>query len=354
MRFLTTLALGLFAATGAFAQEKSLTLIVGGGVLGDWVVKAFVEPFEQETGIKVNRIHEQASAAQIKLKHENKQIDFDLTGSTGSISIPFLKQGIMKPIDYSKIDQALLADLPDSAKREWGVQFMYYAWVLGLNAEKFPEGQPAPGNWAEFWDVEKFPGTRTLQSGELGFQGPFEEALLADGVTPDKLYPLDVDRAFASLDKIKPSIRKWWKVGSEMLQLFQSGGATMGMGFEGRFAALANTERPARVVWNQAKMTGFFWSIPEGAKNVEEAYKFIEFTLRPDRQAAYATMSSYGPANPKAFEQIAPEVAKKLVTNPENQTNAYAMQDEWYAEIGPDGRTNSEMLAQRWNEWITK
>ncbi|RVD48303.1 ABC transporter substrate-binding protein, partial [Mesorhizobium sp. M2D.F.Ca.ET.140.01.1.1] len=69
------------------------------------------------------------------------------------------------------------------------------------------------------WDVSKYPGVRTLSSGVYGEAGPWEEALLADGVPADALYPLDIDRAFASLDKIKPHIRKWFVTGSENQQL---------------------------------------------------------------------------------------------------------------------------------------
>jgi putative spermidine/putrescine transport system substrate-binding protein len=36
-----------------------------------------------------------------------------------------------------------------------------------------------------------------------------EIALLADGVAPDKLYPLDLDRAFKKLDTIKKNTI-WW------------------------------------------------------------------------------------------------------------------------------------------------
>ena len=35
-------------------------------------------------------------------------------------------------------------------------------------------------------------------------------ALVADGVPKDKLYPLDLDRAFKKLDEIKPHIKVWW------------------------------------------------------------------------------------------------------------------------------------------------
>ncbi|MFT3816807.1 MAG: ABC transporter substrate-binding protein [Rubrivivax sp.] len=348
------LAVGLTMTAGAWAQTRQLTVIAGGGVLGDGVIKAFIEPFEKETGIKVRAIRDQVSAAKYMLQKESGNIDFDVAGNTGAGAIPLARQDVLEKIDYSQLDKALMAKLPPEAKKPWGVQYFNYAFVLGLDEAKFPAGKPAPGSWAEFWDVKKFPGVRTLQNAELGIQGPLEEALLADGVPMDKLYPLDVDRAFRSLDKIKPAIRKWWKVGSEQMQLFQSGGVAMGMGFDGRFIALSQAGKPMRIVWNQAKLISIYWTIPKGSKNVKEAHEFISFTQRPDRQAEFAKLAGYAPSNPDAYKFIPKELAEKLVTYPDNRKNAYEMNQEWYSEAGPDGKTNGDRIAQRWNEWITK
>lgn len=342
----------LFSASVAVAAE--LTVVAGGGLQGEAAVKAFIEPFEKETGIKVTVVRDQAMSAQVKLKAQSGKMDFDVAGFGAPGAMMLSRAELLEPIDYGRMNKALLDRLPPQARKPWGFQFIYYSWVLGLDASKFPEGKPAPASWADFWNVEKFPGTRVLQNGEIGNQGPFEEALLADGVPMDKLYPLDVDRAFRSLDKIKPHIRKYWKVGSEQLQLFSSGGAAMGMGFDGRFTALSQSGRPMRIVWNQAKMTGLYWIIPKGAKNVESAQKFIEFTLTPERQAAYVTLTGYSPVNPDAFKFIAKDVAASMVTHPDNRKRAFVLDDAWYAEVGADGKSNGERLAQRWNEWITK
>lgn len=351
---LAAASLGLGLATGAVAQTRQLAIIAGGGVLGEGVTKAFVEPFEKETGIQVRVIRDQVSTAKYMLQKESGNIDFDLAGNTGAGAIPLVREGVLESIDYSRLDKALMDKLPADAKKPWGVQYFNYAFVLGLDKKRFPDGKPAPSNWAEFWDVKKFPGTRTLQNAELGIQGPLEEALLADGVPMDKLYPLDVDRAFRSLDKIKPHIRKWWKVGSEQMQLFQSGGVAMGMGFDGRFIALTQAGKPMRIVWNQAKTISLYWTIPKGSKNLKEAYAFISFAMRPDRQAEFAKITGYAPSNPDAFQFIPKELAEQMVTYPANKKNSYVMNQEWYSEVGADGKTNADRISQRWNEWITK
>ncbi|MGJ7565437.1 ABC transporter substrate-binding protein [Variovorax sp. GB1R11] len=347
-------AASTFFACMSHAGAAELTVVAGGGLQGESAIKAFIEPFEKETGIKVTVVRDQAMTAQVKLKAQSGKIDFDVAGFSPAGAVMLSRADLLEPMDYTRMDKALFDKLPAEVKKPWGVQFIYYSWVLGLDASKFPDGKPAPANWADFWNAEKFPGTRVLQNGELGNQGPFEEALLADGVSVDKLYPLDVERAFASLDKIKPRIRKYWKVGSEQMQLFSSGGAAMGMGFDGRFTALAQSGRPMRIVWNQAKMTGLYWIIPKGAKNVDSARKFIEFTMNAQRQAAFVTLTGYSPANPDAFTFIQKDIAVNMVTYPENRKHAYMLNDAWYAEVGADGKTNGERLALRWNEWVTK
>jgi hypothetical protein len=47
-------------------------------------------------------------------------------------------------------------------------------------------------SWADVWNVEGFPGRRVSRKHPID---SMEQALLADGVAPDKLYPLDADRA---------------------------------------------------------------------------------------------------------------------------------------------------------------
>ena len=90
-----------------------------------------------------------------------------------------------------------------------------YTTVLGYRKDAFPGGK-GPQNWVDFWDAKKFPGPRTLRDSPVD---NLEFALMADGVAPDKLYPLDIDRAFKKLDAIKPHISVWWKTGAQSAQL---------------------------------------------------------------------------------------------------------------------------------------
>ncbi len=56
---------------------------------------------------------------------------------------------------------------------------------------------------------------------------------MADGVAPDKLYPLDVDRGFKKLDSIKAQTI-FWSTNSQAQQLFVDGEVNLGLILNGR------------------------------------------------------------------------------------------------------------------------
>ena len=58
-------------------------------------------------------------------------------------------------------------------------------------------------------------------------QGQLEAVLLADGVKPEEIYPLDVDRAFKKLEPLLPNLI-FWDAGAQSQQLFRDGEVVMG------------------------------------------------------------------------------------------------------------------------------
>jgi len=90
--------------------------------------------------------------------------------------------------------------------------------------------------------VKKFPGRRALRNHPIA---TLEAALMADGVAPDKLYPLDVDRAFRKLEEIKPNVTVWWTSGAQSAQLLTTAEVDMVMAWNGRITAL--TKEGAKV-----------------------------------------------------------------------------------------------------------
>jgi putative spermidine/putrescine transport system substrate-binding protein len=354
LRTLTVAAAAASLLGGAIAAPNTLTVVVGGGSLGEGQIKAIVEPFEKETGVTVIRVKDQITFAQVKLAEEAKTQSIDVMSFSPANGNAGYRAGYIQPINYSLYSKSDLDAINAKSKAPWGIGKFYFTTVIAYSTAKFPDSTSAPRTYQDVWDLKKFPGVRTLESGQAGDEGPWEEALLADGVPIDKLYPIDIDRVFRSLDRIKPSVRRWWTVGSESMQLFGDAQVALGMGLDGRTIALADAGKPVSYTYNQGKINALYWGIPKGAPNPELAQKFIEFAMRPKQQAEMARLTGYAPVNQNAFPLLDVAFAKRLVSYPDNLKQAYFLNPDWYAEKGPDGKTNSQRLVERWNEWILK
>lgn len=117
--------------------------------------------------------------------------------------------GLLDPIDWDKVQPApMYAD----AKLPYGFGNSYFATVMTWRSDA-----KAPAGWRDFFDTVNFPGKRALPD-YPGYLLPF--AVIADGVDPDKVFPLDLDRAFKALEPIKEHAI-WWQSGAQAPQLLK-------------------------------------------------------------------------------------------------------------------------------------
>jgi putative spermidine/putrescine transport system substrate-binding protein len=346
------LFLAAACALGSCAREEDdpnvVVVHVGAGSWADANMAAYVRPFEQETGIKVIGFADDMKVSQLKLMHDANSVEVDVISFVALEAARAAKLGLSQDIDYSKFDPEELEGVDAAIRKPYGAPALYYSMVIAYDSKKV---QGELGTWADLWDAQKFPGGRTLLTGQYG-DGPWEEALLADGVAPDKIYPIDVDRVFRSLDRIRPHIVKWWRVGSEGQQLFRDGQVQVGGVYDGRIAELAKPESGIRYTYNQAKLLMDYWVIPKKAPHSANAQRFVEFAMRARQQAIFAQKIQYGPTNKGAYQHISAERAKLLPSYPDNMARQVPLNADWYVEAGPDGVDNTEKMINRWNQWI--
>src|SRR2546428_4065457 len=186
-----------------------------GGAYEEAVVKAIVEPFTKATGIEVVKVP--ATLGKLLAMFESGNIELDVVdaGELGMISLS--QKGALEKINYKGWKLANPDDMDPFIRRDDMVGDIYFSSVLGYNTQAIPTGTQAR-SWAEFWDLKKFVGPRMLAdlaSGNIDL----EFSLLADGVPKDKLYPLDIERGFKSLDRVRPAIRKFWDTGALSAQM---------------------------------------------------------------------------------------------------------------------------------------
>jgi putative spermidine/putrescine transport system substrate-binding protein len=321
------------------AQSKQIVVSDPGGPYTTAYREAFYDPFEKATGIKVVSVaRESQPVAQFAAMVQTKNYVWDVTTLTLSADIPYLEsKGLLEPIGLKASDYPNM--MAEAITPNWlGVDV--YSTVLAYRTDKF--GQNGPKSWADFWDVKRFPGRRCLRRSPLD---TLEQALLADGVPLDKLYPLDVDRAFRSLDKIKPHINIWWTSGAQAMQAIQSGDVDMISAWNGRAQAAKDGGAPVAIVWNQGLYSIEGWGIPKGTPRADAAKQFVRFCADAKRQALLTRTLAYGPTNKNAFETISAERATILPTAPDNIRGMCLPSPQWWEE-------NRQKVTERFNSWI--
>jgi len=331
--------LGAVAGVPAsFAAQPNEVVFVGwGGSLQAAEREAFFKPFEKATGIKVIDVPD-INLAKIQAMVETKNVEWDVAQCLGMWIPEGDRTGMWEKLDYSQIDKSGFRDFMMTPT---GIGIQSSAIILGYNTKAFPKGKE-PQSWADFWDVKKFPGRRGLLNSP---RYTLEFALLADGVPKDKIYPLDVDRAFRSLEKIKPHINVWWTQWPQPPALLTSGEIGMSITSNGRILPLQKEKAPVDMQWSQGLLTVDYLAIPKGSPRRENAMKLIAWMMKPELQAEYAKLSFYGPSNENAMKLLDEETRQKLPTY--HTDKMVILNNAWWAD-------NLKAATERWTEWRLK
>lgn len=352
-------AAGIFAARSLFpspAIAKDLggtgEVIVydGGGSWGEAKKKAYFDPFEEETGIKVIA-QPRADNGTTRASVIAGAPRYDIAILSGGTTPTFADEGLLLPIDYAWFEDADRSNFDPVPLGEYNVPHIIYSLLVAYDGAMF--GNKGPTSWADVWDTAKFAGKRSLPTGTWGSDGAtYESALMADGVDPKNLYPLDWDRAFKSLDRIKPEIVKWWQSGAEGPQLIVDKIISAGSAWNGRISAANADGAQIGFTWNQGVLQYDNWVVLKGAKNVENAMKFAAFASRAENQAEFVKHILYAPPNARAYDSIDPDLAKNLPTVPEARGQQFVQDYEFWNAKDASGTPNNKVAVTQWERWI--
>lgn len=295
---LSACAIGAVAVVGAFgavapaSADSTLTVVSYGGGYQEAQDKAFFTPFAEANPSIAVRQDSPTSNAKLKAMVESGNVTWDIALVDDSFGLES-DADWLEPIDYSIVDKSKFLDGYAGTYR---VGADVEATVIAYRTDQ----DKVPANLADFFDTEKFPGKRALWKFAPG--GIFEAALIADGVAPDALYPLDIARALKKLDTIKDDII-WWEAGAQAEQLLASGEASFGLVWVSR-AINAGESGTVGISWGQWMTQNGFWVVPKGTKNKEAAMKALEFFTSAPQQIEFTKYMPYGPTNKHATDGV--------------------------------------------------
>jgi putative spermidine/putrescine transport system substrate-binding protein len=325
--------------------EDTIGIATSGGLVADAGRAALWGPATEKLGLKYleDTITEGLNSVRLQVNANN--VTYDLAQMANYEAALGGNEGILAPIDYSIVSK----DGFEGTATDFCVGYQTYTFSLAWNTKTF--GKDGPQNWADFWDVKKFPGTRAMRANA---EAQLEAALMADGVAPGDVYKVlgaegGLERAIAKLEELKPHVAVWWKSGAQVAQLLRDGEVDMSTGWNGRFQAVQKDGGPTDFTWNQGILGVDCFAIPKGAPHFDKAMQVLAEMALPAPQAEMAVRTSYGPGNSKAFETgiISQDVIKLLPNFPENAKTQITLDPDWWA-------ANNNRAQKLFDEMLTR
>ena len=331
--------------TAVSSQAEVLTITSWGGEYAAAQRRAFFDPFTSETGHRIIEDKWGGDIARIRAMVARNHYTSTVFDAEEDQVHEGCNEGILEEIDYTRLNFSKDKLLPGAA-HNCGVGSL--AWSMVFAYDPSQVGKKIPKSWQDFWDTEKFPGKRGLYR---GLETNLEIALLADGVSADKVYdelarPEGRARAFKKLDALRPNI-VWWQAGAQAAQLLLDREVVMTSGWNGRLHRVSTPERPFPVVWSGQLMFFEYWIIPKGHPQRQVGYDFIAFATRAERQVEMSRFIPYGPLNKEWIKFADPSGVARSPTAPSHLLGALKVQPGYWTQ-------HSNQLEEVFTQWLNE
>ncbi len=310
----------------------------------DYIDASVLEDFTKETGIKV----------QYDVYDANEVLDAKLmAGKTGyDVVVPggaFLYRQIKAKI-HTELDKSKLPNLKNmwplvtehlaayDAGNAHAVNYMWGTTGIGYNVNKIKAIMPdAPiGSWDMLFKPEiaaKFKdcGIMMLDSDEDVITTMLQYLKL----DPNTKDPADFKKAAEALKLIRPYVRKFHS--SEYINAIANGDVCIALGWSGDFSIAAtraadknktitDDAKKIEISYFIPKEGTMMWfdnlAIPADAKHKDEAYKFIDYMMRPDVIAKCSKFVGYANGNLEAQKQMDKSMLEDTTVYPDKDTMA--------------------------------
>ncbi len=275
-----------------------------------------ISAFQRETGIKVvysTYESNESMYAKVKLL---KGKGYDLVFPSTYFVHRMRKEGLLAPIDRSKLTRfkhldPLLLDKPYDPGNRYSIPYVWGSTAMAFNRDHVNAENMT--SWKDLWRPEF--KNRLVMNDDL--REVFGIGLIINGFSVNDTDPDHIQTAFASIKTLMPNIRVF--SGDSPKQPLLNLEAYAGMIWNGE-AYMASQEFPA-IAYIYPKEGAIFWvdsmCIPKNARNKDAAHQFIDFILKPEMAKLICEYVGYAPANRTAMGLMAPELKNNPMIFPD-------------------------------------
>lgn len=310
-----TLVSFCIVASFGMASAETLALLTWKG----YAPKVLIEKFKAETGIDVKVTFTNNEEMIAKLR-ATRGAGFDLAQpSQDRISSVQAKYKIYQPIDLSKINKdQIIASMLEAVKKNTmvdgkphAVPFCWGTSGLVVNKKLAPEAT----DYSDLLNA-KYKGRasyRLKRPTLIAFafaMGDDPFAKYGDA----KAYQALMDKVGQAMIDAKVVVKNYWTNGDALLQSMRSNEVYIAMAWDGGGWKLHKENPDIDFVAPKSGALGWIdtFALPAKAKNVDAAYKWINFILRPENAAVFTNAEKYGTASAGAVKLLDADVRKNF------------------------------------------
>lgn len=319
-------------------KGKQATFVIFDTGQQEQFAKAFVDPVEAKTGLDVT-FDAPTDYAKLQAQVQSGSVTW-----TTLEADPWWAEGHCGKL-IERINVKVPGSPPNFPSGPCGTPGDTFAFIDAYNSDQFKSNPPS--SWADFFNTSKYPGKRAIW-GSYALNGALEGALLADGVSPSDLYPLDVNRALDKLATIKSDLVFYDQPG-QAVQMMESGDVAFAIVPSTQGYDQAQAGGSFKPIWNQALLSWDSYIVPKGA-DTAAAKALLNQIAKPEAQATLAEQGSYGVTNPNAKPKLN---GKQLEWSPSgsiggksNQSEAIPFGQSYYAK-------HSDQVIQAWTNFVS-
>jgi spermidine/putrescine transport system substrate-binding protein len=314
MKYRWLLTLFCFFSFSTYAQDNILNVYIWSNEVPDSVIRQF----ERETGIRVNySTYDSNETLYAKLK-ANPKAGYDVIEPTNYFLQRMGREGMLQKLDKNKLPNYKNLD-PQFLNTSFDPEGTYgipYLWaVTGIFVNKNYYSTNEAQSWESLWN-SKFKN-QILMLDDV--REAFSIAFLTLGYSINDSDPEHIHQAYLKLVKLLPNIKLFNN--DAVPSIISDDDATIGLVWNGDFYKAA-VENPA-IEFIYPKEGFAIWvdcfAIPINAPNSENAYKFLNYMMRPDVAMQSMVEVKYAVANTGARALLPSELR--------NNTKMYPLTD---------------------------
>ncbi|BDQ36974.1 ABC transporter [Pseudodesulfovibrio nedwellii] len=296
--------LAMFAFAGT-AHAETLKLLTWKG----YAPQKLIDTFEKETGIKVEVTFSNNEEMIAKLR-ATRGAGFDLAQpSQDRISSVQEKFKLYQPLDYSKIDAALfIPSMLDAVKKNTlvggkshAVPFCWGTSGLIVNSDKAPEATSFKALIDSKYEGRVSYRLKRPTLIAMGFALGYDPFSLYGDVTA---YKAMLDKIAQTLIDAKPVVKNYWANGDSLLESMRSEEVFVAMAWDAGGWKLHLDNKAIDFKAPSEGALGWIdtFAIPAKAKNIDAAYKWINFIMKPENAGYFSSQEKYATASQGALK----------------------------------------------------